>query len=451
MKPFPSSLLVVVALGLPLASCSQPAVDLDLEKTQELARAALGQDFLLDPTQGGFSQEELTAILADGLSLDECERITLRHQKDLQAKLYDVGIAQADLLQAGLLSNPTLDLAIRFPGDGTGNLIDALLGFELLELWQIPAREEAAEYQLQATVAEVARAAVEHLRETQYAYWAAQTQDALCSLAAQQAQIAEERYQAQQDLAQEGMADAATVDASSLQAQQAQLVYERELAARAQARQALGRTLSLEHDLGQLALVEDFPATLTTSLSVGALVEQAKDERLDLQALAAKVSALEAELSLRQRQRFGALSAGPSFEDPGDGQNSIGPGISWTVPLFDRNQAGIAKAAFALEQARLQHQGAIAKAVQDVRSAWSVRTEAQERHQRLAEEILPLVRSMEERVADSVALGMSSRTESLAAQSERLATEAELIQARHDLLRAQLDLEWAVGRPLHRQ
>jgi len=448
MKPFPSSLLVVVTLGLPLASCSQPAVDLDLEKTQELARAASGQDFVLDPTQGGFSEQELAAMLANGLSLEDCERITLRHQKDLQAKLYEVGIAQADLLQAGLLSNPTLDLAIRFPGDGTGNLIDALLGFELLELWQIPAREEAAEYQLQATVAEVARAAVEQLRQTKLAYWEAQTQDELCNLSAQQAQIAAESLQAQQGLAQEGMADAATVDASSLQAQQAQLVYERELAARAQARQALGRALSLEQDLDQLALVESFPATLTASLSVMALVEQAKQERLDLQALASKVSALEAELSLRERQRFGALSAGPNFEDPGDGQNSIGPAVSWTIPLFDRNQAGIAKAAFALEQARLQHQSAIAQAVQEVRSAWTVRMEAQSRHQRLAEDILPLMRSMEERMADSVELGMRPRTELLAKQWERLATEAELIQARHDLLRAQLNLEWAVGAPL---
>jgi len=448
MNHYTSSFFVVVALGLPMASCSQPTVELDLEQTQELARAAAGHDFLLDPSQGGFSEEELESLMADGLSLEECERITLLHQKDLQAKLYEVGIAQADLLQAGLLSNPTLDLAIRFPGDGTGNLIYALLGFELLELWQIPAREEAAEYQLQATVAEVARAAVEQLRQTKLVYWEAQTQDELCSLSAQQAQIAVESLQAQQGLAQEGMADAATVDASSLQAQRAQLVYERELAARSQARQALGRVLSLEQDLDQLALVEDFPDTLNASLSVITLVEQAKRERLDLQALAAKVSALEAELSLRQRQRFGALSAGPNFEDMGDGQNSVGPAVSWTIPLFDRNQAGIAKAAFALEQARLQHQGAIAQTVQEVRSAWTVRLEAKLRHKRLAEDILPLMRSMEARLADSVELGMSPRTELLAKQWERLDSEAELIQARHDLLRAQLNLEWAVGAPL---
>jgi cobalt-zinc-cadmium efflux system outer membrane protein len=448
MNSFLFSLFVVVALSLPLTSCSQPAVDLDLEKTQELARAATGQDLVLDPSRGGFSEDELATLMDDGLSLEECELITLRHQKELQAKLYDVGLAQADLLQAGLLSNPTLDLAIRFPGDGTGNLIDALLGFELLELWQIPAREEAAEYQLQATVAEVARAAVAHLRETKLAYWEAQTQDSLCSLSAQQAQIAEESYQAQQQFAQEGLAEAATVDASSLHAQQAQLVHERKLAARAQARQALARALSLEQDLVDLALVDAFPSALTSAQSVQDCVEQAKQERLDLQALAAKVSALEAELSLRQRERFGALSAGPNFEDPGDGQSSIGPGVSWTIPLFDRNQAGIAKAAFALEQARLQHQGAIARTVQEVRSAWSVRTEAHGRYQRLAQEILPLTLGMEERVAAAVDLGMSSRTELLVAQWERLATEAELIQARHDLMRAQLSLEWAIGAPL---
>ncbi len=448
MKPFPSSLLVVFALGLPLASCSQPAVDLDLEKTQELARAASGQDFVLDPTQGGFTEQELAAMLANGLSLEDCERITLQHNKALQAKLYEVGIAQAELLQAGLLSNPTLDLAIRFPGDGTGNLIDALLGFELLELWEIPAREEAAEYQLQATVAEVARTAVAHLRETKIAYWEAQTQEGLCALSERQASIAEERYQAQRVLAEEGMAEAYSVDSYSLKAQQAQLAYEHELAARAQTRQALGRALSVEQNLNRVPLTEQPPSPGNLLSTAEELVKEAQQQRLDVQALGEKVKALEAELALRQRQRFGSLSAGPNFEDPGDGQNSIGPGVSWTVPMFDRNQAGIAKATFALEQARLQHQNAIAQVAQEVRGAWTTHQEAQDRYRRLANDMMVVVRRMEEGTAAAVDLGMRSRSDLLEIQSQRLQVEAQFLQAGHDVHLALLNLRWAVGGPL---
>ena len=438
----------IALLPLGLTACAQASVDLDLERTTELTAEAAGFDVILDPGAEALEESHLRAALADGLGLEEALQMTLQNNKELQADLLEVGLAQADLVQAGLLTNPSLDLAIRFPGDGTGNLIDALLGFQLLELWQVPMRERAADYHLQATIAGVARDAAGYLRRTRQAYLQVQWADRVLQLREAQLDLAKSLRMAQQELVAQGMAEAASVDVASLRMQQGRLVVDAAMSQREGSAQELALALSLSLGLESVALVDPWPTAKAHSMKVEELVAQAIGQRLDLQAMVFKVETLEAELALRQRERFGALSAGPNFEDPGSGDPSIGPAFSWTIPLFDRNQAGIAKADFALQQARLQLAGAEARVAQDVRSAWSRVLESESRQRRLNDEVLPLARSMEARMADAVALGAASRLDLLQAHDEVLEAQVGLLRAENDLLRAQMELEWAVGVPL---
>lgn len=443
-----SLLQTAALLPLTLMACAQPAVDLDLKETERLVADATGEEITLNPRAEALSEEHLRAALADGLDLKTALVLTLQNNKELQADLMEIGLAQADLVQAGLLANPTLDLAIRFPGDSTGNLIDALLGLELLQLWQIPIRERAAEFELQATVAEIARAASGYLRTTRSSYLEWQLQEHLGRLQEKRVQLAQEQWVAQGELVEQGMAEGASVEQARLRVMQERnqadaLTFQREAAA-----QTMGRALSLRFSMEDIPLLDPWPVPETWDGARGDLITAALETRLDLRALAWKVEALEAELDLRSRERFGALSAGPAFEDPGSGETSIGPGISWTIPLFDRNQAGIAKAQFALEQARLQWEGAQARAAQDVRSAWSRMVEAGQRRTRLLDEILPLAQSMESRLRDAVGLGAASLQDLRAAQAETLAVLMELLRVDKDLLEAQMELEWATGGPL---
>ncbi len=49
------------------------------------------------------------------LNADQAAQIALLNNHHLQATFEDLGIAQADLVQAGLLKNPVFDLGVRFP------------------------------------------------------------------------------------------------------------------------------------------------------------------------------------------------------------------------------------------------------------------------------------------------------------------------------------------------
>src|SRR5687768_9431177 len=59
--------------------------------------------------------EKLDSLLKTKLTADEAVQIALLNNRDLQAIYSDLGVAQADLVQAGLLANPIFDAAVKFP------------------------------------------------------------------------------------------------------------------------------------------------------------------------------------------------------------------------------------------------------------------------------------------------------------------------------------------------
>ena len=53
--------------------------------------------------------QEVRELLHDTLTVDGAIQVALLNNRDLQALYADLGVAQADLVQAGLLKNPVFD------------------------------------------------------------------------------------------------------------------------------------------------------------------------------------------------------------------------------------------------------------------------------------------------------------------------------------------------------
>ena len=64
--------------------------------------------------------EKLGSLLNRKLTADDAVQIALLNNRELQAVYSDLGVAQADLVQAGLLNNPIFDAAVMFPTSGGG-------------------------------------------------------------------------------------------------------------------------------------------------------------------------------------------------------------------------------------------------------------------------------------------------------------------------------------------
>jgi len=88
--------------------------------------------------------EEVHALLADTLSADEAVQVALLNNRELQAVYAELGVAQADLVQAGLLSNPVFDGAAFFPVAGGPVKLDLSVAVSFLDIFYIPLRSRVA-------------------------------------------------------------------------------------------------------------------------------------------------------------------------------------------------------------------------------------------------------------------------------------------------------------------
>jgi cobalt-zinc-cadmium efflux system outer membrane protein len=117
-------------------------------------------------------KQKVDQALRDGLTQEEAVAVALINNQGLQASLEELGISQAELVQAGLFHNPTLGALVRFPldGDEDGTNVELSLGFNLADAWQVPLRKDVAQAALSRATLEVAQMVLDIRRDTKAAY-----------------------------------------------------------------------------------------------------------------------------------------------------------------------------------------------------------------------------------------------------------------------------------------
>lgn len=117
------------------------------------------------------ARSSVKAMLSRQLSPSSAVQIALLNNRDLQAAYADVGIAQANLVQAGLLKNPVADGAVTWFADagGTPNLAFGV-AWSFIDLLKRPRRKAVARSALEEAKLSVARRVIEHAANTHTAF-----------------------------------------------------------------------------------------------------------------------------------------------------------------------------------------------------------------------------------------------------------------------------------------
>lgn len=137
-----------------LTACSVPK-EAGFPDVARAVEARTGQTIRWN--QGDEADAEITrtvrALLNRPLRPAEAVQIALLENRHLQATYEDLMVAQADLVQAGLLHNPTLSGSVSFLVSGSAGVPSYMLGVEqdFLDLLMIPARRRVASSQFEAT------------------------------------------------------------------------------------------------------------------------------------------------------------------------------------------------------------------------------------------------------------------------------------------------------------
>lgn len=140
-----------------LAGCASVNPRPDYDQVDQHVANALGANALERPDEREAMRALVAARLAGGVSADEAVQVCLLNNPRVRSALLRVGVARAELAQAGLFQNPGLSLAVRMPDGGGLSNLEIGLTQNIADLWLLPIRQRAAEGELQLAILEVAR------------------------------------------------------------------------------------------------------------------------------------------------------------------------------------------------------------------------------------------------------------------------------------------------------
>lgn len=381
------------------------------------------------------------ASLDDGLTSEEAVAIALWNSPPFQVVLADLGLARADLVEAGLLRNPVFSLL--FPVGA--KQLEWTLQVPFDAFWQRPRRVAAARLNAHAVGERLVWEALTLVAQTRTAHADAVIADRRLQLTIENADlvqrlagITEARLRAG-DIS-ELEARSARSDAARVQVVRRAVEHDRNLA-----RLTLAATLGLDAVADQLrpmpgALVD--PATCGTD---AARLEEALASRPDVRAAEIGIEAA-AQRARWERSRVLALIGILDANANGAEGFEAGPGINVDLPLFSRNQGAVGRADAEIERASRQYAAVRAQVVADVRAAMVRLQQAQQAIGAWRAEIVPSL-DVEQRQAESAYRAGEIPLFTLLDVSRRLIDgRTRLLDAEADLQRATIALERSIGR-----
>ncbi|WP_240359066.1 TolC family protein [Pyxidicoccus trucidator] len=389
----------------------------------------------------------LDTLLMEDLTSDRAVEVALLNNPSLQSTYEDLGVSQADMVQAGLISNPSLSGSIGFPIAGVGvSEHEFSLVQEFMDIFTLPLRKRVATEQFMADTLRVAHEALATAAEVRKTYSEVQARQQLVELRRMVLTAAE----AAADLAtrQREAGNITELDLASerASAEEARLDLAQEELSLVEDREHLNRLLGLWGPRTQWKVSEQLPALPSQEASLERLESLAIRQRLDIDAARKQASLLWNALELARSTRyFGRVEVGVHTHRDADGPRLFGPTLTLELPIFDQRQALIAKLEAQHRQGERRLMELSINARSEVRAArarlLSLRMMA-ERYQRV---VLPLREKVVEQAQlqyNGMQLGLYAL---LAAKREQVEAYRSYIEAVRDYWMARAELERLVG------
>ncbi|MEO6952663.1 MAG: TolC family protein [Polyangia bacterium] len=304
------------------------------------------------------TRQLLDRILADELTAARAVEVALANSPRIQVILERLGVAQADVVQAGLLHNPSIGFhpGIPFGPPASGGIAwEVNLSMNILDLFVMPLRKKLARLEFERAKLEVASAIWSTALEVQSAYY-----DALAAklkLALQRTVTETAAAAAEFALRQEA---AGTLSALGLATEQGGYVQMRMDLVHAESaavatHERLVRLLGLWGSQTALKLPDALPPPPERELALDDLERYALAHRLDLLAAEREAAMFDRAVKNAKHTRFiTALSVGADTHKEIDNPKVAGPSISLELPIFDQGQAKIARLVSETRRARRQ-------------------------------------------------------------------------------------------------
>jgi cobalt-zinc-cadmium efflux system outer membrane protein len=376
----------IAVLVLVAAGCARIRPDAGLDDVERLVAERTDA-----PLAHGTApaDERLAALLGEPLTVGRAVEIALFNNRNLRALYGRLGIAEADLVQAGLPPNPVLHAGVRFAVDGPGPGVEASLLADFLSFLQIPLKKRVAGAAFEVAKLEVASAVVALAADVKVAFYTLQGAEQTLELR----ETVTHATALSADLA--GRLHAAgNIPDLDLASEQALFEEERIALSRAQAealadREELNVLLGLWGPHTSWTIARRLPELPAVERPAAGLESLAVAKRLDLAAAWQEAHVQTHTWGLARL--YGLIpGSGVEAEREVEGTWSVGPAVEIALPIFDQRQAAVASAATQTAQSVDRHAALAVEIRAHVRRARTRMVAARGRAEHYQRVLLPL-------------------------------------------------------------
>lgn len=385
------TLITLVCISFSLGGCATFSKDGGFSGVQETAQKYVKQEIVWPKTEGEQTKiaDRVRELLQKPMDVECVVQIALLNNKDLQASFYELGISEADVVQAGRLPNPKFSML--YAKNGGEYKIEQMLTFNIFSLLTMPKMLEIErrrfEQAKQTTSFEVLKLA----NQTRVAYFNAVAATEQVGYSEQVKASAEASAELARRMVKAGNWN--KLEQAREQSFYAQAALDFAYAKNKQVRtyEALSRLLYVSVD--KLILEERLPDLPKSINDLQPFEKTAFEQRLDLQTMRLETEVLAKQLGLTKTTRFiNVLEIGPArvLEGRRSDPYKNGVNISFELPLFDWGAARVAHAEATYMQAVNHTAQKVINAQSEVREAYSNYRANYDIAKHYREEIVPL-------------------------------------------------------------
>lgn len=196
--------VLVLTTALALGGCASFTDDRGMSAVQSLAGEPLGKDVIAirSPEEESAARSIVDQLLAKRLSADDAVQIALVNNRDLQAAYNQLGISEAQRVQASLPPNPTFSLE-RIAGAGSVEL-EARAIASILSLMTLPLRAQIASDRFRQAQLDAAGTTLRVATDTRRTYYRAVTSRVLVDFLVQSQSAAQSAAELSKQLGESG-------------------------------------------------------------------------------------------------------------------------------------------------------------------------------------------------------------------------------------------------------
>ncbi|MGI8431765.1 MAG: TolC family protein [Chthoniobacterales bacterium] len=443
MRPLLLTLVASLATG-----CATPSASLDRVQDTVGARTGKRVQWNRGGPEAAQIEKGVQDLLRRQLTAGSAVQIALLNNRELQARFEEIGIAQADVIQAGLITNPNFSASFRFPNrPPSGSNIEYSIAQNFLELLVLPLRKRIAHAQLAQTEIRVADEVLKLAMEVKVAFYTAQARQQLLGrlrVITETNETAAEFTKRLHDAGNTSDLELAnqqgSYEQSRLEVAQTELQVRRD-------RERLNRLLGVWGSQTTWTMADHLPELPGSEGSLRNLESRAVAQRLDLQASRMQLDLIGQSLALRTKTRYvpGGVRIGVDTERETDGSRVTGPTLDLELPIFNQGQGEIAKLTAQYRQAQRELEAMAINIRSEVRESRDQLVAARDLTSYIGERLLPTQQQALNLTLQQYNFMLKGAYDLLLAKQNEVAAERSYIEAWRDYWIARAELERAVG------